>query len=135
MFAKVELTDEIIKFIKEAETYNESFEEIKELIFTSDMLKREYSFYDQINIILQFQKIKNNTFYKTLNNKELNYIEGMLLERLITKYNGLKIMPFEQHLKLIENCCEYMPEKKKFFKIFDFILERIRQIWIRKKQF
>ncbi len=129
MFAKVELTDEIIKFIKNSETHNESFNEIKELIFTSDMLNLKYSVIEQMKIKIQFQEMKNNTFYKILHNKELNYIEGMLFERLVTKYNGLELMSIEEHLKLIKECCEDIPPKKKLN-----IIERIKQLWIIRKK-
>lgn len=124
MFARVELTKELADFIKESKKHSESFEEIKELIFTTEMIKKNYSFVDQINIILQFQKMKNNTFYKTLNNKELNYIEGMLLERLIAKHNGLELPSFENHLEQVKECCEEIPPKSSLAKIFDFISER-----------
>lgn len=37
MWAKVELTDEIISFINTAKNHIESFEEVKELVFSEDM--------------------------------------------------------------------------------------------------
>lgn len=118
MFAKVELTKELSDFISQCKKHNESFEEIKELIFTSKMLKKDYSFIDQFNIKIQFQKMKNNTFFKVLNNKELNYIEGILLERLMNKHNKIELISFEEHLKKIEKCCEYVPTKNIITKIF-----------------
>ena len=124
MFAKVELTKELNDFINKCKNHNESFEEIKELIFTSEMLKRNYSFVDQLNIKMQFQGMKNNTFFKVLNNKELNYIEGMLLERLIDKHDNIELKSLEEHLKEIEMCCEYVPAKSKATKMFACISER-----------
>lgn len=124
MFAKVELTKELANFINESKKHTESFEEIKELIFTTEMIKKDYSFVEQINIVLQFQEIKNNTFYKALNNKELNYIEGMLLVRIIDKHNGLELPSFENHLEQVKECCKEIPPKSNFAKIFDFISER-----------
>lgn len=124
MFAKVELTKELNDFINQCKNHNESFEEIKELIFTSEMLKRNYSFVDQLNIKMQFQGMKNNTFFKVLNNKELNYIEGMLLERLIDKHDNIELKSLEEHLKEIEMCCEYVPAKSKATKMFACISER-----------
>ena len=124
MFAKVELTKELNDFINQCKNHNESFEEIKELIFTFEMLKRNYSFVDQLNIKMQFQGMKNNTFFKVLNNKELNYIEGMLLERLIDKHDNIELKSLEEHLKEIEMCCEYVPAKSKATKMFACISER-----------
>lgn len=125
MFAKVELTEELKNFIQQWKKHNESFEEIKELIFTSEMLKANYTIVDQFNIGIQFQEIKRNTFSKTLNNKELNYIEGILLERLIAKHKGIKLMPFEEHLKQVEKRCEYVLAKSKSSKIFASVVERL----------
>ena len=124
MFAKVELTKELNDFINQCKNHNERFEEIKELIFTSEMLKRNYSFVDQLNIKMQFQGMKNNTFFKVLNNKELNYIEGMLLERLIDKHDNIELKSLKEHLKEIEICCEYVPAKSKATKMFACISER-----------
>lgn len=124
MFAKVELTKELNDFINQCKNHNESFEEIKELIFTSEMLKRNYSFVDQLNIKMQFQGMKNNTFFKVLNNKKLNYIEGMLLERLIDKHDNIELKSLEEHLKEIEMCCKYVPAKSKTAKMFACISER-----------
>lgn len=133
MFAKVELTKELNDFINQCKNHNESFEEIKELIFTSEMLKRNYSFVDQLNIKMQFQEMKNNTFFKVLNNKELNYIEGMLLERLIDKHDNIELKSLEEHLKEIEMCCEYVPAKSKAAKMFACISERFGSWMINSK--
>lgn len=133
MFAKVELTKELNDFINQCKNHNESFEEIKELIFTSEMLKRNYSFVDQLNIKMQFQGMKNNTFFKVLNNKELNYIEGMLLERLIDKHDNIELKSLEEHLKEIEMCCEYVPAKSKATKMFACISERFGSWMINSK--
>lgn len=133
MFAKVELTKELNDFINQCKNHNESFEEIKELIFTSEMLKRNYSFVDQLNIKMQFQEMKNNTFFKVLNNKELNYIEGMLLERLIDKHDNIELKSLEEHLKEIEMCCEYVPAKSKATKMFACISERFGSWMINSK--
>ena len=56
--------------------------------------------------------------------KELNYIEGMLLERLIDKHDNIELKSLEEHLKEIEMCCEYVPAKSKATKMFACISER-----------
>ena len=46
MFAKLELTEDLKKFIKDTEYLNEDFNDIKELLFTSEMTKIKYSLVD-----------------------------------------------------------------------------------------
>lgn len=121
MYAELELTKDIENFIKNTETYNESFDEIKELLFTSKMKKNTYSITDILNITMQYQNIKRNTYYKVLHEEKLNFIEGMLIERLITKYNGLELVSVEKHLKMIEENCIIVPDKNKISKLFNFI--------------
>ena len=46
------------------------------------------------------------TYHKVKSNQKLNIIEGMLIERLLTKYNGLSLMSVEEHLNFIYKNCE-----------------------------
>lgn len=127
MFAILELTEENVKILKEIKTHNEDFEEMKELIFTTKMLNQEYSLVDQINIKFQFQELKENAYYKALNKQKLNIIEGMLIERIIAKYNGYELISIEEHLKLIDQCCEDIPEKRNLLGFFESFLTGFRR--------
>ena len=127
MFALLELTEENMKILKETKTHNENFEEIKELIFTTKMLKKEYSLVDQINIKFQFQELKKNAYYKALNKQKLNIIEGLLIERIIAKYNEYELISIEEHLKLIDQCCEDITEKRNLLRFFESFLIGFRR--------
>ena len=70
MFAKLELTEDIKKFIKDTEYLDEDFNEIKELLFTSEMTKVEYSLIDIMNIQFYFKEIKMSAYSKVKNNQE-----------------------------------------------------------------
>lgn len=126
MFAILELTDENIRILKETRTCNECFDEIKELIFTTKMMDKEYSLLDQLRVKFQFQEIKRNAYFKALNKQKLNIIEGMLIERIIAKYNGYELISIEEHLKLIDQCCEDITEDKNILGFFDSLLTRFK---------
>lgn len=128
MYAEVELTKEIELFITETQSYNESWSEIKELIFTTAMKKKNYSVADILTMTLQFQNIKRNTYYKVLHKQKLNYIEGMLIERLIAKYNGHKLMSIDEHLKQIEQVCIDITNENKLLKLLKSIIKLIKKI-------
>ena len=125
MFAKLELTEDIKKFIKDTEYLDEDFNEIKELLFTSEMTKVEYSLIDIMNIQFYFKEIKMSVYSKVKNNQELDIIEGMLIERLLTKYNGLNLISVEEHLKWINENCEEVEPKMGLIGIIKQISERI----------
>ncbi len=125
MFAKLELTEDIKKFIKDTEYLDEDFNEIKELLFTSEMTKVEYSLIDIMNIQFYFKEIKMSAYSKVKNNQELDIIEGMLIERLLTKYNGLNLISVEEHLKWINENCEEVEPKMGLIGIIKQISERI----------
>lgn len=125
MFAKLELTEDIKKFIKDTEYLNEDFNEIKELLFTSEMTMVEYSLVDIINIQFHFKEIKMSAYSKIKNNQELNIIEGMLIDRLLTKYNGLSLISVEKHLEWINENCEEVEPKMGLIGIIKQFSERI----------
>ena len=125
MFAKLELTEDIKKFIKDTEYLNEDFNGIKELLFTSEMTRVEYSLVDIINIQFHFKEIKMSAYSKIKNNQELNIIEGMLIDRLLTKYNGLSVMSVEKHLEWINENCKEVEPKMGLIGIIKQFLERI----------
>lgn len=125
MFAKLELTEDIKKFIKDTEYLNEDFNGIKELLFTSEMTRVEYSLVDIINIQFHFKEIKMSAYSKIKNNQELNIIEGMLIDRLLTKYNGLSLMSVEKHLEWINENCKEVESKMGLIGIIKQFLERI----------
>ena len=125
MFAKLELTEDIKKFIKDTEYLNEDFNDIKELLFTSEMTKIKYSLVDIMNIQFHFKEIKRSTYHKVKSNQKLNIIEGMLIERLLTKYNVLILMSVEEHLNFIYKNCEDVESKRGIFAIIRQFSERI----------
>lgn len=125
MYAELELTEEIKEFINETKSYNETFEEIQELMFTSVMLSKEYSITEMLKATMQFQNIKRNAYYKVLHSQKMNYIEGMLIERLIAKYNGLELISVDEHLKLIQENCIDVPLESTISKTLGFIFKKI----------
>lgn len=105
MYATIELNEEIISFLNSMKKHTESFEEIKELVFTKERLKKNYTVVEKFNLTLQFQEIKKSAINKALNNQKLNYPEGFLIERLIAKYFDEKMISVEDHCKLINSNC------------------------------
>lgn len=110
MYATIELNEEIIRFLIYMKKHTESFEEIKELVFTQERLKKNYTVAEKFNLTMQFQEIKKSAINKALNNQKLNYPEGFLIERLIAKYFDEKMISVEDHCKLINSNCNV--EKK-----------------------
>lgn len=98
MYAEVELSDAIINFINNVKDHNETFDEIKELVFSSEMLNRKFTFIDIFNYLTMFQNIKLSAFNKVLNSQKLNYAEGIIFERLMDKYSN-SLIPFNEYLK------------------------------------
>lgn len=106
MWATVELTDDVLQFINDTKDYNETYDEIKELVFTQKRLNKECSMAEMFNLALQFKEIKNSAIKKVLNKQELNFPEGFLIERLLSKYSNEKLLTVEEHFKQINlNCC------------------------------
>lgn len=105
MWATVELTDDILQFINDTKDYNETYDEIKELVFTQKRLNKECSMAEMFNLALQFKEIKNSAIKKVLNKQELNFPEGFLIERLLSKYSNEKLLTVEEHFKQINLNC------------------------------
>ena len=105
MWATVELTDDVLQFINDTKDYNESYDEIKELVFTQKRLNKECSMAEMFNLALQFKEIKNSAIKKVLNKQELNFPEGFLFERLLSKYSNEKLLTVEEHFKQINLNC------------------------------
>ena len=105
MWATVELTDDILQFINDTKDYNETYDEIKELVFTQKRLNKECSMAEMFNLALQFKEIKNTAIKKILNKQELNFPEGFLIERLLSKYSNEKLLTVEEHFKQINLNC------------------------------
>ena len=105
MWATVELTDDILQFINDTKDYTETYDEIKELVFTQKRLNKECSMAEMFNLALQFKEIKNSAIKKVLNKQELNFPEGFLFERLLSKYSNEKLLTVEEHFKQINLNC------------------------------
>lgn len=101
MYAKVELTDDVYKFINESENYVETFAEIQELVFSERMLKKKYTMIDIFQYLMIFQRIKYSAFNKVKAKKKLNYPEAVVFERLMAKYTNT-LTPFNDYLKTIK---------------------------------
>ena len=99
MWATVELTDDILQFINDTKDYNETYDEIKELVFTQKRLNKECSMAEMFNLALQFKEIKNTAIKKILNKQELNFPEGFLIERLLSKYERKTTKLYNQLIK------------------------------------
>ncbi len=105
MWATVELTDDILQFINDTKDYNETYDEIKKLVFTQKRLDKECSMTEMFNLTLQFKEIKNSAIKKVLNKQKLNFPEGFLIERLLSKYSNEKLLTVEEHFKQINLNC------------------------------
>lgn len=123
MYAIIELDKEMIHFLMEAKNHDETFEEIKELVFTQKKKKQDYSLAESFNLLLKFHEIKNNAINKALAKQKLNFPEGFVIERLIyTKFKEEE-MTVEEHIKKITlSCCNNRAEKrikeKKFISLY-----------------
>lgn len=114
MYAKVELDDEMLKIMNCIKNHSESFDEIKELVFTKERLEANYKIGDIFNFIFIFQEIKNSAINKVLNNQKLNFPEGFVIERLIAKYTKQELLSVEEHIEQIKtNCSNNRKEKRK----------------------
>lgn len=113
MYAKVELNDEILSFIKKFQNHTESFEEIRELVFTKERMNNSCSAPEIFNLTLQFQEIKRSAINKVLKQQKLNFPEGFIFERLISKYSNDNPLSVEEHIKQIRlNCCNDRKRKR-----------------------
>lgn len=113
MWAEVELNDEILNFINQSKNHTETFDEIKELVFTQERLNRGCSMPEMMLLSIQFQEIKRNAFEKILNSKKLNFPEGFVVERLMAKYMDNDYISVEDHIKQIKlNCCNDRKSKR-----------------------
>ena len=114
MYAKIELDDEFLKFINKIQNHIETFDEIKELVFTKKRLSKQCDAIEMFNLSLQFREIKRSAINKILNNEILNFPEGFLIERLLAKYNNDKYISVEEHFEQIsKNCCTDRKSKRK----------------------
>lgn len=102
MWAELELCDEIQKFIDYEKSHNESFDEIRKLVFTKKRLNTNYSFIEIMNLTLMFQDIKMSAINKVLNKKILTFPEGFVIERLLAKYRNSNYISVEDHFKQIQ---------------------------------
>lgn len=129
MWATVELNDEIIKFVKDVRLHTETFDEIKELVFTKERLSKECNILDMMNLTLQFQDIKNSALSKIEKQKQLNFPEGFVVERLMSKYFNNELIPVEEHIKQIKASSSNRKERRKndsiFTKLYDSFIKSI----------
>lgn len=129
MYAKVKLDDEALKFIEVIKNHTETFDEIKDLVFTKERLNKNYEVTEKFNLIFQFQKIKNSAINKILNEQELSFPEGFVIERLIAKYMDEKLIPVEEHFEQIKANCNNREEKrkkhKKITKIYNTLISKL----------
>lgn len=130
MWATVELNDEILNFIKLTKEHTETFEEIKELVFTQKRLDKNCSMSEMFNLSLQFQDIKQSAIKKVLNQEKLNFPEGFVIERLMSKYFNEDTLPVEEHIKQIKlSCCNDRKSKRenerKVLKLYDKLINKL----------
>ncbi len=110
LWAEITVDDEILKFIDNIKEHTESFDEIKDLVFTKKRLSTDCTASEMFYLTLQFQEIKRSAIDKILNNKRLNFPEGFLIERLLAKYMNINYPSVEEHIKEIRlNSC---PDRK-----------------------
>lgn len=129
MWAKIDLTDDVVKFINEVQKHNESFDEIRELVFTKERLNTNYSAIEMLQLSMQFNEIKHSALNKILNNQPLNFPEGFLVERLMAKYMNEDYIPVEEHVARIRNNCSNdklaVDEQKKISKLSNNIFVKL----------
>ncbi len=113
MYAEVELSEDILNLIDKFQNHNETFEEIKELVFTKERSDKIYNVTEIFNLTIQFQEIKRNAINKALKKEKLNFSEGIVFERLLSKYSNEDFLPVEEHIKQIKlNCCTDRKSKR-----------------------
>lgn len=130
MWAEVELNDSILEFINYEKNHNESFEEMKNLVFTKERLNTNYSMTEMLNLNIIFQKIKASALEKVLQNQKLDFSEGFVFERLLTKYENEEFISVEEHLKQIKQNCSVNREDKrknnrKFKKLYEAFIKKV----------
>lgn len=113
MWAEVELNNEIQNFINQSKNHIETFDEIKELVFTRERLSKNCSTIEMFNLSLQFQKIKNSAFDKVLKHQKLNFPEGFVFERLLNKYFSEENISVEEHIQRIKLSCGTNRQEKR----------------------
>jgi hypothetical protein len=105
MWAEVELTQEIKLFIKKIRCTVEPFEEIKQIAFNEKMISKQYNISEMVYYSTLFHQIKKSAFDKVLKKKKLDLLEGIIFDRLLTKYNNEPLLPFNDYLKCINDNC------------------------------
>ena len=93
-------------------------------------MSKDCTIAETINLTLIFQEIKKSAIDKVLQNKELNFPEGFVIERLIAKHFNEKIPSVEEHFKQIKEECNYSKEKQekkwtKICKIYNSFLDKL----------
>lgn len=97
----IELNANIWNFISYEYSHSESFQEIKELLFTNEKLQKNYSILEIFNLMIVYQKTKYTMLNKIKNSQYLTFIEAFLVERLLMKFNNSKYLSVEEHLDLL----------------------------------
>ena len=137
MWAKIDLTDDVVKFVNEVQENNETFEEIRELVFTKERLNTNYSAIEILQLSMQFNDIKHSALHKIINNQPLNFSEGFLIERLMAKYMNEDYISVEEHVARIRNNCSNdklaVDEQKKISKLSNNIFVKLFGNIARKK--
>lgn len=130
MWAEVELNDSILEFINYEKSHNESFEEMRNLVFTQKRLNTDYSVADMFNLNNMFQKIKASALEKVLNKQKLNYAEGFVFERLLMKYENKDLKSVEEHFQEINrnsyiNRDDKRKKQKKCKKLYEAFIKKV----------
>ncbi len=130
MWAEVELNDSILEFINYEKSYNESFEEMRNLVFTQKRLNTDYSVADMFNLNNMFQKIKASALEKVLNRQKLDFSEGFVFERLLMKYENKDLKSVEEHFQEINRNCyinreDKRKKQKKFKKLYEAFIKKV----------
>lgn len=114
------IEEEMNAIIDELQSHEETYEEIKELIFTEEMLDTEYSIAEKSIIMANFKAIKKNA----LNNvRKLAPAENLIFSRLVEKHYGLK-RPVEDTFREIEN--ELIQNKQQQNSILNNIVNKLK---------
>lgn len=113
MFAEVTLDEYVKQFIDYEKNHNETLEEMKELVFTKERLEKDYTMTELINLNFIFQKIKISALEKVLNKEQLNFPEGFVFERMLSKYENSEFLSVEAHMEQIKKSCSNNRKEKR----------------------
>ncbi len=104
------MKEEIMNLLKIIEKHDESYEEIKELIFTDKMKEKKYNTNMQNQIVNNFLKLKQSLIMSLKKDEDLTYMEAFILYRLIVKITNKKESVLNTFNALFDNTQMSMDE-------------------------